>query len=231
MKVSFEEQRILIDDRTYERPVFGVVAFPEDSPSGYVLIMGELARPIPEEADGLVETPDVEPFRSIHEEEDTEERWLYSEDVVLEVIAEAVPVNLRALEEKICDFSQQFRTPHFFCSPEYKDAAFKSCGTLYDIINRRFANRPIWRKSYQDVPGIAPINITASRASKYCEGIVRSLVAMKRLLFNADCRHVLSQSPLALKALGVGCFVGTTYHLRIAEPLPDDWVPDCETYQ
>lgn len=192
--------------------------------------MGKPARPTPVEAEGPAGPVELEPFRSL-KESPPDDRWQYPEDVVLEVIAEAMPLNLRALEQAICDFSKQFRTPHFFCSPEHADMAVKTNGTLCDITERRFAERGISRPGYSDVPWIAPIQAAISQAEKYCQGIVRSLIAMDHLLFNSDCRHALSQNPLALKALGLACFVGVTYHLGAVEPPSPDHIELCETYQ
>ena len=79
-------------------------------------------------------------------------------------------------------------------------------------------------------PEIMPIGARVHSARDYCEGLVRSQIALGLLRFSDECRHVLSQNPLALQALGVAAFVGVTYRLRAETPPPADWTPVAETY-
>ena len=102
MRISFEPTTIVINDRKYYRPAYGGVAFPKER-FGYVLMMLELYKPTEMEVDGRVNTPPLEPYRSMRSQDGGPFR--YTEDAVLEVVAEAQCVNLRALEEQICDFS------------------------------------------------------------------------------------------------------------------------------
>jgi len=228
VRIEFQPDRIIVGDRAYYRPLFGAVTFPSDSPLGYVLVAGELYRPTEFELDGRVDTPqDIEPFRSVVNR-DQESPWRYTEDVVLEVLDERLCSNLRELQEAICDFSEKYRTAYFYCSAKQRDAAFRSAPTLVDIMNRRIAihKKEDWRFNPRvGPPSVMPIS---ARDREFLEGTVRSLVSMGRLLFNSECRHVLSENPLALEALSVAAFVGTAYRLRTTEEEPKKLV---DTYQ
>ena len=82
MRIELQPNRVIVNDRLYERPIFGAVAFPgDDSPQGYVCMIGALARPTEAEAKGYVEVPDLEPFRQL-KKNNGEQRWQYSDDVI-----------------------------------------------------------------------------------------------------------------------------------------------------
>jgi hypothetical protein len=185
--------------------LYGTVAFPsKKGPECYVLVAGEHYRPTPEEAEGHVAVDEaIEPFRSMMKDKDL--FWRYEADRVLEIVDEKLCDTLRTLLEAVVEFSIIYRTLHFFCSPQEQDQAYKSGLVLDDIIRKRGRTK---------TPSIVPIPMKASEADSYCESLVRSLTRQRQLQFNQDCRHVLSENPLALKGLGIAAFVGSNFSLR-----------------
>jgi hypothetical protein len=123
MKISFEPEKVICDDRCYYRSLFAGVGISDTR--CHAVVMGELYRPTECEIDGSVVRPkDLEPFRSV---KSTEQQmpWKYSQDQVFEVIAESQAANLRGLQEKVCDYAAKFRMTDFFCLP------FIAHGLLY----------------------------------------------------------------------------------------------------
>lgn len=209
--IELQPSRVLVNDRFYERPLFGAVALPFDSAFGYVCILGSLARPTPEEADGMAQVPDAEPFRKILKKE-PDRRWRYSDDVIIEVIAEAMLTDLRSLQERIVDLAFEYKTPYFYCHPLEKDLALRSSTLCHEISRRRFSGRR--NPQFEYIPVIQPAFTVASHADQVFDNAVRTVVAMGHLQINDGCRHVLSQNPLALRALGVGVFQGVTFPMK-----------------
>ena len=122
----------------------------------------------------------------------------------------------------------------FYCLPSHQDEAYASGTVLHEIMQRRFGKRKernwLYKPTYDAVPSIIPVAMKRGEAKEYCERLIRSQIVHNGLLFNSDCKIVLSQNELALEALGVAVWAGKTVRPREPEPRPHGWRPIGESY-